>query len=530
MLKKRMHLEEKFMSHAHAVSIAATLDRRFRWSRNDVLLISDGQRYTGADLESQVGRVARTFLDIGIGPSDVVALIGENTARFYVAYMAVHRIGAVACILHARESEQRISAAMTHVGCKLVVTDAETCSLAERANLLRDTQVPIFFLDDDNAPSGAITYASCLERPATPLALPEVSCDDPAIILLSSGSTGTPKAVLHSQYSLISQWNNARQLYRALNAQTRFLQMLGTSFAAWAYTGLPVINAGGTIVTGRRFDPEEFCRLAQAEAVNVVGVVPTMFRMIDDSIAQKYDLSSVQTVAMSGEMVQDRDVKQALRWSPQARVQVFYTTSEMGPACTSLCCHEDIVERGKIGSVGRPVPNADLRIVDPQGGIEDELPVGVIGEIVITGPAYASGYLGDAARTAKSFVGGWWRSGDLGRLDEDGFLFFEGRADNTINTGGIKVQGEEIEETLMRHPLVRQAAVVGVPDPRWGNAITASVVTTGLVTEEDLLRFCEAEGLVSFKRPKKIHFRNQLPLGPTGKLDRGALKRELLEN
>ena len=518
------------MSHAHAVSLAATLERRFRWSQNDVLLISDGQRYTGRDLESLVRLVAKTFLDIGIRPGDVVGMIGENTARFYIAYMAVHRIGAVACALHARESVQRISAAMTHVGCKLVVTDSETLPLVERVNLLRETPIQVFFLDDEGAPSGAVTYASCLERPDTPLALPKISSDDPAIILLSSGSTGTPKAVLHSQYSLLNQWNNARQLYNTLNSQTCFLQMMGTSFAAWAYTGMPVINAGGTIVTGRRFNAEEFCRLVQSENVNVVGAVPTMLRMIDDSIAQRYDLSSLRTVAMSGEVVQERDVKQALKWSPHARVQVFYTTSEMGPTCTTLCSHEDMVERGKIGSVGRPVPNADLRIIDPAGGIDDEVPVGVIGEIITTGPAYASGYFGDDARTAEKFVGGWWRSGDLGQLDEDGFLFFKGRADNTINTGGIKVQGEGIEETLMLHPLVRQAAVVGVPDAKWGNAIAALVVTTEPVTEEELLRFCEAEGLESFKRPKRIHFSKELPLGPTGKLNRGAVKRELSES
>lgn len=165
-----------------------------------------------------------------------------------------------------------------------------------------------------------------------------------------------------------------------------------------------------------------------------------------------------------------------------------------------------------------------MRIIAPEGSFDDVLPTGEIGEICLSGASLAAGYLGDPERTKSRFVDGWWRSGDLGRLDEDGFLFFEGRADNMINTGGIKVYGEEIEAILLAHPGIQMVAVVGRPDEKWGNRVVAHIVASGDLTEEDVLAFCDARGMAGFKKPRELHFHDALPLGPTGKLDRGALK------
>ncbi|MFV0276962.1 MAG: class I adenylate-forming enzyme family protein [Parahaliea sp.] len=134
-----------------------------------------------------------------------------------------------------------------------------------------------------------------------------------------------------------------------------------------------------------------------------------------------------------------------------------------------------------------------------------------------------SGY-GDEALTKKKFCGGWWRSGDLGCLDEDGFLFVHGRTDNVINTGGIKVQGEEVEHCLIAHPRVTQVAVVGMPDEKWGQRVEAHLSVSGEVTEADLEGWCQQSGLAPFKRPKRYVFHSELPMGVTGKLDRPRLR------
>ena len=153
------------------------------------------------------------------------------------------------------------------------------------------------------------------------------------------------------------------------------------------------------------------------------------------------------------------------------------------------------------------------------------MPPGEIGEICLRGPSVAVGYHADPDKTAAKFVQGWWRSGDLGRLDADGFLFFEGRSDNVINTGGIKVHGEEIEAVLLSHPDIQMAAVVGVPDPKWGHRIVAHVIARRPLDVAAVLSFCEDNGLAGFKKPRELHVHDALPLGPTGKINRNALRK-----
>ncbi|MCA8906239.1 MAG: long-chain fatty acid--CoA ligase, partial [Hyphomonas sp.] len=177
---------------------------------------------------------------------------------------------------------------------------------------------------------------------------------------------------------------------------------------------------------------------------------------------------------------------------------------------------------------GRPVPGADVRIIDPDGSLDDILPAGESGEIALYGPTISLGYLDNPELTAQRFVGGWWRSGDLGRLDAEEFLYVEGRTDNTINTGGIKVQGEEVELCLLAHPGVVQAAVIGIPDPKWGKRIEAFVATQAGIKVDELVAHCRSQ-LAAFKVPKNITILDKLPVGTTGKLDRVTLRKEYIK-
>jgi acyl-CoA synthetase (AMP-forming)/AMP-acid ligase II len=171
------------------------------------------------------------------------------------------------------------------------------------------------------------------------------------------------------------------------------------------------------------------------------------------------------------------------------------------------------------------VIGADLRIVAADGGIGDILPAGVEGEVAVSGPSLALGYWKDPEKTRARFIDGWWRSGDMGSVDEEGDLFITGRTDNLINSGGIKVHAEEIERALLAHPEVVQAAVVGQPDDRWGQRIEAYVVLRGAGLAADALEaHCRATGLAGFKLPKVFRPVASLPTGPTGKLYRRALR------
>jgi len=187
----------------------------------------------------------------------------------------------------------------------------------------------------------------------------------------------------------------------------------------------------------------------------------------------------------------------------------------------------DLFDDGKAASSGRPGVGVDLKIIDPAGSFDDELPVGEVGEIALSGPSLAMGYWKDEAGTQARFQNGWWRSGDLGRLDDDASLWVMGRIDNIINSGGIKVSGEEVERALLSHPDVIQCAVVGLPDERFGQRIEAYLVCRKAPTAEAMDAFCrDTAHLASFKVPKVFHFVNELPTGPTGKLYRRALRGE----
>jgi acyl-CoA synthetase (AMP-forming)/AMP-acid ligase II len=251
-------------------------------------------------------------------------------------------------------------------------------------------------------------------------------------------------------------------------------------------------------------------------------MVPTMSRMLPRELEGDPRLASIRTVPFGGEAASRADIERALGWGA-VDVRSMYFAAELGRASSTWCSHREMVA-GRWGSVGRAVPNAEVRIVDPDGPIDAQLPAGSVGEIVVRGPSVAAGYWKDPQRTRRSFVDGWWRSGDLGCVDEDGYLFVRGRLDNVINTGGIKVCGEEVEQALLACPGVRQAAAIGVPDDRWGERIEAHVVAPGIDAPAIERHLAQSGALAPFKRPKRYRFHDALPSGATGKIDRLALR------
>lgn len=348
---------------------------------------------------------------------------------------------------------------------------------------------------------------------------------DGAIIILSSGSTGVPKGILHNHRNFIAWMHASSWLFGAVDRSTRFLVNVATSFAAWPFSAVPILFGGGTVILMEGFTPEGFCQQVEKEKVTMAGPVPTMIRMLTPEITSKYDLSSFEMVLCAGEPPTESDIERVLTWA-DTDIRCLYLASESAPGASTLWNLRDRELKGKSVCAGRPIPGADLRIIDPDGTIDDVLGPGESGEIALTGSTLSQGYLNNEELTHEKFVDGWWRSGDLGHLDEDGYLFVEGRTDNVINTGGIKVMGEEVETCLAGHPAVQQVAVVGIPDPKWGNRIVAHIVCSEEVNEEDLLAFCASEGLASFKRPKTFVMRDSLPVGVVGKLDRVTLREE----
>jgi acyl-CoA synthetase (AMP-forming)/AMP-acid ligase II len=489
------------------------------------LIVDSSDRYNGKRLNSEARSFAQGLLSFGIGQGDTVALMGVASCRFYAAYLSVHKFGGVTCNIHVQESPEFIARTLRKIDAKAVICGEYLLATAAAAVDSLDTRIPVISLGDLPGETASDAYGSMISRLPAEEPEVEVSPSDTAVIILSSGSTGTPKGIVHSNGNFVRWMRAAPVLFGPVNRHTRFLVIVATSFAAWPFSSIPVIYSGGTIVLLDGFTPESFCEAVEREKITMVGPVPTMIRMLVPEITEKYDLSSFEMMLCAGESPTESDIERVLTWT-DTDMRCLYLASESAPGVATYWELKDLHNNGKQVCAGRILPGSELRIVDPDGSIEDEVETGQEGEIILRGPTIATGYLGNEELTKRRFIDGWWRSGDLGRLDEDQYLYVEGRTDNQINTGGIKVQGEEVETCLVEHPAVVQVAVIGVPDPKWGQSVQAHVVRTGEVSDAELSDYCKEQGLAPFKRPKHYVFHESLPLGVTGKLDRVSLRKQ----
>jgi len=503
----------------HPDTLATLYLRTCRWKADDVLFGDPTTRATGRDAREASLRVASGLAALDIAPGDRVALLCKASVRHALTWFGCVLRGAVVCNLHLRETARRSGETIDWLDARVLLTDADSRELAAEIARHTDSQVRVVVLDDAG-----------WERMQVHAPLPEtgitVQPDDLGTIQLSSGTTGRPKGVMHTQRTLLENAKAGQIIYGGCGPEDSTLILMQPSFAAWPNVVLPYVGGKARVEFGATFTPGGFLATLAAKRITMAPAVPTMWRAVLAEDARLYDLSALRIATISGELPAATDVERLRRICPV--VASVYMSGEAGCGCAVLATNGTLIGRGKADSSGKPVVSADLRIVDADGPIDRELPRGEIGEIVLTGPSLAVGYWKDDALTRERFVDGWWRSGDLGWIDADGDLHLAGRTDNIINTGGIKVAGEEIERALLAHPQVAQAAVVGVPDAQWGQRIVAYVVSRGDdPSPETLDAHCRgASGLPGFKIPKTFSVVRELPTGPTGKLYRRALREE----
>jgi long-chain acyl-CoA synthetase len=266
--------------------------------------------------------------------------------------------------------------------------------------------------------------------------------------------------------------------------------------------------------------PTKILDAVQNHRVTVFHAVPPTFQLIlNVPHWERYDCSTLKLVAMMGTVVPERLMKEFSERYPHLTVLQGYGATETSPLLT-LTHWEDAPR--KMASAGKAVPRVDLKILGPQG---DEVETGQVGEIIARGPQIMKGYFKDPEATAEKIKEGWYYSGDLGRLDEEGYLYVVGRTDELVITGGLNVYPSEVETVLLNHPKVAEAAVVGIPDARRGQAMKAIVVLKQgeTATPREILQFCR-ERLAGFKMPRHLEFRDSLPKSRTGKISKPQLR------
>jgi len=487
-------------------------------------LVDGGQRWTWQQLQDSSARVARGLERLGVKPGDRVALLMGNRAEFVLALYGIAQLGAIAVPMSTRDSAKGISFILNQCGARAVIAHTDMARLLPAQ--LDDASPLIRVLCSDaqgaQAPPAepAVAWESLLGADPTPILRDEVE-EAPAIILYTSGTTGQPKGAVITHFNVV---HSALHFQSCLGLGTNERALLAVP--ASHVTGIIAIIAAmgavaGCVIILREFKAGKFLQLAARERMSYTLMVPAMYALcLREPGFAALDLSDWRLGGFGGAPMPVSTIEQLARDCPTVRLFNAYGATESTSPAT-------ITPPGSptLDAVGVTLPCADIRIMDDEGR---ELPLGESGEVWIGGPMVVPYYWNNPQATALSFCGGYWKSGDIGTLDASGFVRIHDRKKDMINRGGYKVFSVEVENCLMGHPQVLEAAAVGVPCPVLGERVHAFVhVSAGGVPEaalaETLRELCRQE-LADYKVPDTISIMTSpLPRNANGKV----LKREL---
>ncbi|WP_254838587.1 AMP-binding protein [Natronomonas marina] len=483
-----------------------------------------GESHSFAEVDELTNRFANGIRDLGVEQGDRVAVLAKNSFKFLVTWLGTAKSGAVHVPLHGELKAHEYDFFVEKASPRLLVVDEELLErVGDRIDEWDVPYVPFSYEPGESVdpavvpePAPAAGFHDLLEEadPGDP-GVP-IDRDDVVQMLFTSGTTSRPKGVMHSHSNFVSQYFTCVSEI-PVRRDDRTLAVMPMFHVAQLHNiTMPGLYVGASQVILREFDPETILETMEGEDITMVLLFASLYRqMADHDDFEAYDLSSfrraVYALQMSGEELQERfDVP---------FVKLFGMTETA--SVTTVLDLENHPE--KLGSIGYPAGNAEVALMDERGNLLD---TGEVGEIVYRGGQVMDGYFREPERTEEAFEHGWFHSGDLGRFDEDGVLWFVDRKKDVIKTGGENVSSVEVEDTLRAHPDVAEAAVVGLPHERWDEAITAFVTPkTDDVSEAELLEHCKAE-LAGYKVPKSIVLVESYPESASGKIRKHQLREE----
>lgn len=488
-------------------------------------LIFQDHRISYAALHGLIERTANGLAARGIRPGDRVGLMAPNIPQFVAAYYAIARLGAVTIPLNLLYKAGEASYILADSAAKaLIVHEAFYPQIA--AGLADAPTVRhIIFIGQNAAPEGTIAWETLLD-PAIPQRQPTtVAPDDLAVICYTSGTTGKPKGALLTHRNFTANCDQINQLEKFRVGPDDITLLVLPLFHIYGMNvGMnAALRAGGTIVLIVRFEPIAVLEaIQQYRATVFLGAPPMYIAWINTPTLADYNLSSLRNVN-SGAAPLPKEVLSRFEQITGVQIQEGYGLTETSPVTHTNAA----APRIKAGTIGWPLPGVEARIVDEQ---DRDLPRGQEGELLVRGENVTGGYWGRPEESAEALRGGWFHTGDIATVDEEGYYAIVDRKKDMINAGGFKVWPREVEEVLYTHPSVQEAAVVAMPDPYAGERPIAYVaLKAGQVADEaELITYCRAR-LASFKAPSRVEFRHELPKLPTGKVLRRVLRDEARE-
>ncbi len=495
------------------------LHRAVQQQPDRVMTICGERRRTFAEVADRVARLAGALRDLGVADGDRVAMLALNSDRYNEYLLAVPWANAVLNPVNVRWSIPEIAYSLQDSGTRVLLVDdafaAAVPALQEAVPGL-DT---VIHAGDGPVPPGALGYEELIAA-AGPVADARRSGDELAGVFYTGGTTGFPKGVMLSQANLATSWLGSAATGCFGRAGSRTLHVAPMfHLADLAYWGATLLT-GGSHVMIPAFSPVAVMDAIARHRVSDMLLVPTMIQLlVDHPEAREHDLTSLRSVVYGASPISPAVLERAMKTLPGAEFTQAYGMTELSPVATILTPADHAA--GHLSSAGRAAPHAEVRVVDPAGA---PVAAGTVGEVAVRGGHVMQGYWNKPEETAAALRGGWMHTGDGGYLDDQGYLYVVDRIKDMIITGGENVYSTEVENALAAHPAVAQCAVIGVPDPHWGERVHAVIVPHpgASVTLEELR--AHAKTLIAgYKAPRSLEIAEALPLSGTGKV----LKREL---
>jgi len=477
---------------------------------------------TWSEWQLQVNCLASALIEIGIKQGDRVATFLRDAIELPTSLFAVSKVGGIFVPINFRLAPEEVRYILNDCDAKMLVFDEDGREIVER---VRDkANVEMYIYTGEQSLSYAKSFKELIKEGKNLNVERPVSEDDIAMILYTSGTTGRPKGTVHTHRGVLcatEAWTRPAKI-TPLDCSIA----LGPLFHIGPLLSnfMPTLYMGGTNIIQGQFDPIETLRWIKDFRITVMWATPTHLNMIASvENVKEFDVSSLRAIQYSGapltqgladkirDIFGNVDLINAYGMTELDSVSALYPEE-----------HDD-----HLGSVGRPLPGVFVRLVEPGKGDPDaQVPPNEVGEIIVKSPCVMREYWNLPDKTQEVLKDGWYFTGDLGRMDKDGYLYFVEREDDMIISGGENIYPLEVENFLSKHHKVRNVAVVGTPDEKWGEIVTAFIVRADeTLTEQELDRYCkESDELARYKRPRRYVFVDELPTTSSGKVDKKMLR------
>ena len=504
------------------IATAICPDRRF--------IVFEGNTWSFAQFNERANRLANAFRDSGLKKGDRIGMLHVNCPQYVETYFAAAKIGAIFVPLNFRAKSDELAYMIGNAKPNTLLAGARYFQMVKEML----PQLPSIknCICVDARQQGDPFYEDLIDSSSADEAGADIDEEDITILMYTAGTTGRPKGVPLRHSDFVSYiLENVQPADPEI--EERNLLTVPLYHVAGVQAMLGGVYGGRTLILMRQFEVKEWLQTAQDEQATRAMLVPTMLKwVIEDPGFHEYDLSSLSVITYGAAPMPLHVIRKAIAEMPGIRFINAFGQTETASTITVLGPEDHVIEgteaekekqlKRLTSSIGRPLADVEVKIVDEEGTV---LPAGEVGEIYAKGPRIMKGYWGDEDKSAQVITAdGWLRTSDKGWMDEDGYIYLAGRSDDMIIRGGENISPEEVEDVLHSHPQIDEVAVIGVPDPDWGQEPRAIVVLkkNENASEDEIMAYCRS-GLAGFKRPRSVVFIDSLPRNPMGKI----LKKEL---